>query len=345
MQNIRTLYTDNAHFKNALTAMIEKDSKTPIEIPPEQHRGLTEAKDPILCDCVKPGQFTYAQAVTVAEQHLVECVCLSRHKVECSHSRGLSYAICYALALWNGADKATALVHADKHKCPELPDVEICKLSAKKKGMISSPDDIVRMAGPKAAKILFNILRAGPRVILRSAFELLRANFITRILSAVVLLAIDTVNLTRKRISKKQFAINTGLALSMTVGGTAGWLLGQQTAGLVLIENALIAIIAGIAGAGVLGAGLGMLWEKLAARFVKDDTQDMMEILNQEFCNLSQEYLLTTKEVEDLTEAITIKPKNLKTIFAQCDRAHYARCTIEPYVAGIVHLRPKVLVE
>ena len=339
---MRTLYTDNAHFKTALTAMLAEDSKNPIEIPPEQYRELSESKDPALCDCVKPGQFSYSQAVTIAEQHLVECVELNRHKVECTHSQGLNYAMCYALALWNGADENTAISHAKNRQCPEPPTPEICKLSAKKKSMISNPDDIVRMAGPKAAKILFNILRAGPRVILRSAFELLRANAITRILSAVVLLAIDTVSLVKKRISKKQFVINTVLALLMTVGGTVGWLLGQQTAGMVLIENAVIAVAAGIIGAGVLGAGLGMLWERLVGLFIKDDTQDMMEILNNEFACLSQEYLLTTPEVEELTEAITIKPKNLKTLYAQCDKAHYARCTLEPYVAGIVHSRRKI---
>jgi len=340
MKNIRTLYTDDARFDEMLDKLLKEDSETPIEIPPERHKELGSA-----APCVKAGQFSYAQAVTIAEQHLVEEVNLNKHRVECSHPQGISYAMCYALNLWDGEDKDTALKNAENLKCPKLPAAEECKLSAKKKTMLTSPDDIVRMAGPKAAKILFNAFQAGPRVILRSAFELLRANTITRILSAVVLLAIDVVNLVRKRISKKQFVINVILAIMMTVGGTVGWILGTQTAGSVLIENALLGILAGLVGAGILGAGLGMLWEKTVGFFIKDDTKDMMEVLNQEFANLSHEYLLTTQEVEDLTDAITIKPKNLKAIFAQCDREQFARCTLEPYVAGIVHLREKVKVE
>ena len=341
---IRSLYTDKMQFDDKLASMLEQDSATPIEIPPEQYQTLCTDELKAGCQCVRPGHFTYAQAVTIAEQHLVADVSLQRHTVECTHPQGLNYAMCYALAVWNGKDENAALESAENRQCPEPPPPESCKLNAKKKTMLTSPDDIVRMAGPKAAKILFNALHAGPRVILRSAFELLRANTITRLLSAVVLLAIDTFNLIKGRISKKQFVINTMLAVMMTIGGTVGWLLGTQTIGLVLIENALLGVLAGIAGAGLLGAGLGMIWERVVRLFVRDDTQDMMEILNHEFANLSREYLLSTREVEDLADAIVIKPKKLKAIFAQCDRSQFARCTLEPYVAGIVHLRPKVKV-
>ena len=340
MNKVRTLYVNDTHFNAALSNMLKKDTETPIEIPPENYDALR--KSGITHDCLCPGHFSYAQAAHIAEQHLLEGVILRKGTIECKNPRGLSYTMCYALSVWSGVDREAALSNAESLLYPELPDPEVCKLSQKKKG-VANPDDIVRMAGPKAAKILFNALRAGPRVILRSAFELLKANTITRVLSAVVLLFIDTINLIRKRISKKQFIINTVLALMMTVGGTVGWLLGTQTVGTVLMENAVLAIAAGIAGAGVLGAGLGMLWEKAVRRFFRDDTQDMMEILNTEFAKLSREYLLNDREVEELTEAITIKPKNLKAIFAQQDRAEFARCTLEPYVAGVVCRREKVV--
>ncbi|MCL2840274.1 MAG: hypothetical protein FWE05_05815 [Defluviitaleaceae bacterium] len=219
---------------------------------------------------------------------------------------------------------------------------DICKLTIKKKSMISSPDDVVRMAGPKAAQILYNIFHIGPRVILRSAFELLRANTITRILSAVILLVLDTVSLVRKRISIKQFVINVGLALSMTIGGTAGWMLGQETVAAILIQNALLGILISLIGAGIFGAGLGMLWEKIIGLFLKDDTHDMMEILNQEFVKLSREHMLTEKEIETLKETIAINQKIMRDIYVQHNRQHYVHCMLEPYIMEIVNARDRI---
>ena len=109
----RTLYTENACLCDSLSAMLKEDSVTPIEIPPEQYRCLAEANDPALCDCVKPGNFTYAQAVTVAEQQLVNGLCLQKRAVECTHPKGLNYAMCYALSIWNGADESTARAQAE----------------------------------------------------------------------------------------------------------------------------------------------------------------------------------------------------------------------------------------
>jgi len=345
MKNIRCFYTSEVRLNKELKKFLDKDKVDAIEIPPEQYVKLKEDKSPLLCDKIKPGLFTYAQATVIAEQHLVEEIKLNRKDITCTHPKGISYVCCYALSLWYGDGKKEALDNAATLTCPKLPDKETCKLNTKKKKMLTSPDDIVRIAGPKAAKILFNIFHAGPRVILRSAFELLRANAITRILSAVVLLAVDTVNLVRRRISKKQFLINAVLAIMMTLGGTVGWMLGTQSTQLVLIENAFLGIIAGLIGAGIFGGTLGMIWEKIISAFIKDDTKDMMEIFNDEFANLSQEYLLSEAEINELTETIEIKQASLKAIFAQSDRKDFARCKLEPYVAGIISQRKKVRID
>ena len=90
---------------------------------------------------------------------------------------------------------------------------------------------------------------------MRSAFQLLRTNIITRIISAVVLVSIDTYLFIRKQISLKQYIINVTMAALLLVGGTAGWY-GGQNVGYVLFENAVIGIIAGVIGAGILGFAL-----------------------------------------------------------------------------------------
>jgi len=322
----RTLYAAKPPTR-AQIASLAQISAT-IEIPPEQLSAL-----PTECKNIREGQFSYVQAAHIAEQHLIDGITLHHGEITCSHPQGISCAIKEALAVWSGVD--------DTAEIP-TPDLSSCQLATKKKSKVGSVNDIARMAGPKAATILWNALQAGPRVILRSAFELLRANTVTRIISAVVLLAVDTVGLIKRRISRKQYVINLGLALMLTVGGTVGWLLGQQTAAQVLIENAILGIIAGIAGAGLFGAGLGALWERIVRMFVKDDRTLMLDIYNETFTQLADEYLLNQQEADVLMDAIIIKDAQLKAIFSQCDRETFARCTLEPYFAGIIHLREKI---
>ena len=188
---------------------------------------------------------------------------------------------------------------------------------------VGSTGDIVKMAAPKTASFIYNALRVGPRLILRSAFELFRANNVTRVLSALILISFDTFSLAKGRISKKQFVINVVLALMMLVGGTAGWVLGTEILSL-LIENAVLSILAGLIGAGVLGTALGMLWDKIIHIFWRDDTEEMLEILNHEFLRLCHHHGLNQDEAEDLSQKIIVKDQLIKDIYAQADRHGFA---------------------
>lgn len=207
---------------------------------------------------------------------------------------------------------------------PQPLNTEILKLEMQKKSKINSTSDIARIAAPKAAQFFYNIVRVGPRVILRSAFELLRANTITRILSAVVLVSIDTVNLVRRRISFKQYTINLVLAVMLMVGGTAGWMLGSEIVG-VFVENVVIGVLAGLIGAGILGALLAVGWEKLVKLFFKDDLEDMLDICTKVFTDIAYEYDLNQEEVLEIKNEFKITAKTLEEMFVQKDRQKFAR--------------------
>lgn len=218
-------------------------------------------------------------------------------------------------------------------------DSNILKLNIQKKSKIVSPSDVARVAAPKAAQFLYNMLRVGPRVILRSAFELLRANTITRILSAVVLIFIDTISLVRKRISLKQYVINLVLAVMLMIGGTAGWLLGNEMVSLILLENVILGIIAGLIGAGILGAFLAIAWERFIGLFVQSDAADMLDICNRVFADLVRQYALTRDEVEAVKEQVIITPHMMMQMFSQKNREAFAQRFIEPYLLVIIENR------
>ncbi|MCL2605051.1 MAG: hypothetical protein FWD90_11290 [Defluviitaleaceae bacterium] len=211
------------------------------------------------------------------------------------------------------------------------------RLTVKKKkfGGIS---DVFKIAAPKTASMVYNALRVGPRLILRSAFELLRANIITRVLSAIVLLSIDTVSFIRKRISLKQYLIDIALALMLVVGGTLGWNLGNRAGG-ILLENAILLLFAGMVGAGVLGAVAGAAANKVIGLFVQDDNADMLVICNKVYDSLSEEYTLDDQEQEAVADNVYICDKMLKDMFCQKDREQFARAYIEPFCEEAAALR------
>ena len=218
---------------------------------------------------------------------------------------------------------------------------EICEASlhlAIQKKKIGSANDIARLAAPKTAQMLYNAMRVGPRLILRSAFELLRANMVTRVISVVVLLAIDKFSLLKGRISVKQFAINVTLALMLLVGGTAGWVLGSHMLSL-LVENLVLGIIAGIVGAGILSAGLSFLVNKIIHLFVQDDTEDMLDIYNRCFAKLACEHRLNHEEVNAAVGKIGMSRQLVRDIFVQKDRPAFANANLEPHVLDVVKLR------
>ena len=199
----------------------------------------------------------------------------------------------------------------------------------KKKLNFANPTDIAKLAAPKAAPIIYNIIRIGPRVILRSVFELLRANTVTRALSAIILLVFDTIDLVCRRVSFKQYLINITLALLLLVGGTVGWELGNDAVSLVFIENVVIGIIAGLIGAGIFGALFSIVSEKIIKKFIRDDETDMLAIFNEVFNSQIENGKLTSEQAEEIAGKINITPQILRTMFAESDREAFALRFIE----------------
>ena len=209
---------------------------------------------------------------------------------------------------------------SDKNPLP--PHLRLC---ITKKPKIANTQELLKIAAPKSTQFLYNLLRVGPRVVLRSAFELLRANTITRILSAAVLLSIDTVSLAKGRISKKQYLINISLAFMLLFGGTAGWILGTAVVGLVLIENAAIGILAALIGAGTVGGAVAYLWERFIALFFKGDAEEMVDLLNQEFYREVSARCLKEEEILEVKNCIEFTAEATKEMFVSEDKNAYAR--------------------
>ena len=207
------------------------------------------------------------------------------------------------------------------------------QLTQKKNGVLNkfNKGNFVKLIFPKIATMMINLLSIGPRVILRSAFQILRTNIWTRVISTVLLISFDLYSFVRKRISKKQLVINLILSATLLIGGSAGWLFGTNSISTVVAENTVLWIIAGLAGAGVFSAVFDKICRKMLGKFLKSDVDDMLDMINEEF-----ECMIIEREIDDdranaIANKIEISDQTCLRCFCSKDKKKCVRELLTPY--------------
>lgn len=180
--------------------------------------------------------------------------------------------------------------------------------------------------------------------------RLLRTNAITAAVAAVVTSTPDFYRALFKRsISWQQFGKNTAINATGVATGAAGWI-GGAVGGAVIgsafpgpgpVAGGLIGGIVGSLGAGIAGTTAA---KSLADKFVKEDSERLIELLQQEIEQLASKYMLTEDEFEALLTKINeeVNPKWLRRMFKQKDQPIFLRVEFEHLFREIVQKRPKI---
>jgi len=180
--------------------------------------------------------------------------------------------------------------------------------------------------------------------------RLLRTNAITAAVAAVVTSTPDFYRAVFKRsISWQQFAKNTAINTAGVATGAAGWIggaaggaaIGSAFPGPGTVAGGLIGGIVGSLGAGIGGTTAAKF---LADKFVKDDSELLIAVLQDEIAQLASKYMLTEDELEHVIAKIdqTINPKWLHRMFKQKDQSTFLRVEFEHLFREIVQKRPKI---
>ena len=211
------------------------------------------------------------------------------------------------------------------------------QLARKKSGLLSklNKGNLVKLLLANVTTMGINLISIGPRVILRSAFQIMRANIWTRIISTFVLVAFDLFNFFRKKISKKQLVINMILSGMLLVGGTTGWVFGTNTVSGVVAENTVLWIVSGIIGAGAFGSIFNTVGRKILGRFFKSDVEDMVELINEEFEEIVREHCLDEKKRDEILKKVYVDDKICFECFCKKDKKKYVREVLEPYFKDV----------
>jgi hypothetical protein len=311
---------------------------------------------------VRKGHFTYEQAKNIAKAGTVESIAFdaANGAIIAFSAFGISGALSFATALWNGESFEAALKNATYSGLKVGGTTFITSVLASQlskaglnSALVGSSEAIVSLMGPKASAMLVNAFRSGTNIYgaaaMKSASKLLRGNAITGIVSVVVLSSVDVVNIFRGRISGAQMFKNVANTASTVAGGTAGWI-GGATAGAAIgsfvpiIGTAVGGIVGGLLGSFGGGAAANKVSSVVLNEFIEDDADEMVRTIEEVFVELADDYLLNQQEAENIIDNLKtdLTGSTLKDMFASSNRRVFARNLMIEHVKDEVKNRKRV---
>ena len=354
----------SACFENDLFRYVDADGiPMQIEVPKDQYdeavalmrkkigdgwlknAGVTDPADAETL--VRKGNLTYRQAVNLAKAGTVESLKYDAANgvVSASCAFGISTLVNYAVCRLNGEERTEALrlaaVEGIKTGGIVFGTAVIsAQLFKTGTGKIFVPvtEKLVNLFGDDFARILLQsvgVSAAGMThgQLRNQAAKVLRHQTLTSGVSILLLSADDVADLFRGRISAEQLLKNLAVTTAGVVGGIAG-----STAGAALgtaIAPGVGTKVGEIVGGIVLGGAIGYGSEKLIGYFLRDDAEEMTEILGNVFLSLGEDYLLGEEEADAVVGELQklLTEDFLKDMYADDDREACAAALIEPLMA------------
>lgn len=341
-----------------------------IEVPSDKYEAAVEAMqekiqngqvpgvtDPAEAkNIVRKGHFTYEQAKNIAKAGTVESLTYDavNGAIIASSAFGVTAVITFAVNLWNGEEFEKALKIATYSGLKVGGTAFVTSIIASQlskaglnSALVASSETIVAFMGPKASAVLINAFRNGSNIYgaaaMKSAAKLLRGNAITAGVTVVILSSFDIANIVRGRISGKQLFKNLSNTATTVAGGTSGWL-GGTAIGTAILPG-VGTIVGGLIGSVAAGAAAGKATNAILGKFIEDDAEEMVRIIEREFGKLAKDYLLNQKEAEKIADWLGEKldGKLLKDMFASDNRKSFAQDILMPIIESEIKKRKYVV--
>ncbi|MDO5296078.1 MAG: hypothetical protein Q4F00_05450 [bacterium] len=323
-------------------------------------------------DIVRQGHFTYEQVKNIAKAGTIESLTYDavNGSIITAYSFGITTVISFAVSIWNGEDIQTALNNAALNglKVGGLTFAnailagQLVKTGAVRSTLLNAGSEyIVSILGPKGSAFLVNAFRSGSSIYgaaaMKSLAKLLRSNMVTAGASIIILSSVDVADIFRGRISGAQLMKNITGTAAAVAGGTGGWVAGSgvgasvgATVGSVVpvIGTAAGAAVGGVIG-GLTGSFTGGSLAGKAANavldgFIEDDANQMVRIIEKQFMQLAEDYLLTGNETKDIVDTIskTFTGSELKDMYASSDQTAFANNLLTFIIEMHISRRKKI---
>ena len=206
-----------------------------------------------------------------------------------------------------------------------------------------SSEALVKALGDDFAEALLQSAGKGAtKATVKQAAKILRNQALTAGVTIVLLSSGDVVDIIQGRISAEQLLKNLAATTAGVAGGWAGSVIGGAAGS--AVAPGVGTTIGSVAGAVVVGGLAGYGTEKVLRIFVKDDAEKMMVIIEDNFSQLAQDYLVNEKEAIAIADALQEKltGDNLKAMFASEDQNKYAQNMLKPLVETEISKRTPI---
>jgi len=368
-QLIQTKYCQNANasvnsgFKNGKYRYLDSNGNPmQLEVPSDQYDeairimeekirkgqvpGCKNPKD--ASKIIRKGNITLKQAINIAKAGTVESLVFdAAHGVVIGLSAaGISSTIILARALWNGEDLDTALDIAMYSGIQaggiafvtSVVSSQITKTSVSNL-LIKPSNELVKLLPSTVRKQLLAAIRDGAPIYGAAASKnlakLLRGNFITQVVTVLVLSSNDIFHYAQGKISGKQLFKEVATLVSGLIGG--------GVVGVLLAPLGPVGVIIG----SIIGTGLSSeAMRRLLNQFIEDDAVKLIEIVNSRLAILANEYLLSKSELDLVVEVLRgcLVYSKLLEMYASKDRIIFADELVEKCITSVIIWRANILI-
>ena len=368
-QLIQTKYCQNANasvnsgFKNGKYRYLDSNGNPmQLEVPSDQYDeairimeekirkgqvpGCKNPKD--ASKIIRKGNITLKQAINIAKAGTVESLVFDavHGAVIGLSAAGISSTIILARALWNGEDLDTALDIAMYSGIQaggitfvtSVISSQITKTSVSNL-LIEPSNELVKLLPSTVRKQLLAAIRDGAPIYGAAASKnlakLLRGNFITQVVTVLVLSSNDILHYAKGKMSGKQLFKEVTTLVSGLIGG--------GVVGVLLAPLGPVGVIIG----SIIGTGLSSeAMRRLLNQFIEDDAVKLIEIVNNRFAILANEYLLSKSELDLVVEILRgcLVYGKLLEMYASEDRIIFANELIKKCISSVIIWRASILI-
>jgi len=339
-------------YDDAVLAMREKIEAGKV-------KGVTDANEAE--NIIRKGNITYKQAQNLAKAGNIDSLKYDATNgvISGSAAFGISTTINFTVRMINGEDIDTALKDSaiDGLKTGGMQFAtaviagQLAKTSAKKI-FEPSAEALVKVFGDDFAEAVVKAMgkevleegaeSLGKAATKKAATELLSANILVDVVSLVVFTTPDAIHLFQGKMSSKQFAKNLAVAVIGLAGGVGGTIGGAAIGSLIApgIGTTIGAIVGGLTG----DVGLSLAADAVADQLIKDDAEEMYEIVQEVFIQNCEDYLVTETEANNIIEQFQseLDTKYFEDMYQSEDRIDFVNEKMTPIFNAEVAKRPNV---
>ena len=368
-QLIQTKYCQNANasvnsgFKNGKYRYLDSNGNPmQLEVPSDQYDeairimeekirkgqvpGCKNPKD--ASKIIRKGNITLKQAINIAKAGTVESLVFdaAHGAVIGLSAAGISSTIILARALWNGEDLDTALdiaMYSGIQAGGIAFVTSVVSSQITKTGisnlLLKPSNELVKLLPSTVRKQLLAAIRDGAPIYGAAASKnlakLLRGNFITQVVTVLVLSSNDIFHYAQGKISGKQLFKEVTTLVSGLIGG--------GVVGVLLAPLGPVGVIIG----SIIGTGLSSeAMRRLLNQFIEDDAVKLIEIVNSRLTILANEYLLSKSELDLVVEVLRgcLVYSKLLEMYASKDRIIFADELVEKCITSVIIWRTNILI-